>query len=505
MFRKLIILAVLVLVCTPLFAQSVDTAWVRRYTGPGGGGVACDIFVDDAGYVYVTGWTNGIGTATDYTSIKYYPSGDTAWVRRYNGLGNVRDDPAGLSVDRFGNVYVTGESGGNGTGGDYLTIKYNASGDSLWTSRYNGTGNDRDVAEDITVDDSGYIYVTGESYGGYTSSWDYVTIKYYSNGAICWLQRYNYHDYEQALAIAVDRSGNVYVTGYSGGSSSYMDYATIKYKSNGDTAWVRRYNGPGNNYDWAFALAVDDSGNVYVTGESFAGLGTYSDYATIKYKPNGDTAWLRRYNGPASVEDAAMAITVDHSGNVYVTGQGGGIGTYGDYTTIKYYPNGDTAWVRSYGGPGNYNDIALAIAGDDSGNVYVTGYGYDSLTSNDYTTIKYDCNGNQIWLRKYDGSNGYNDFAYAIALDKSKNVYVTGGSLSDYATIKYIQFLRGDVNVDGKRTVSDAVYLINYLFKGGPSPNPLLSGDLNCDGKVTIADVVYLINYLFKGGPPPAC
>jgi len=61
----------------------------------------------------------------------------------------------------------------------------------------------------------------------------------------------------------------------------------------------------------------------------------------------------------------------------------------------------------------------------------------------------------------------------------------------------------GDANGDGKTDISDAVYLINYLFKERPAPEPLYAGDVNCDGEVTIADVVYLINYLLKGGPPP--
>ena len=63
----------------------------------------------------------------------------------------------------------------------------------------------------------------------------------------------------------------------------------------------------------------------------------------------------------------------------------------------------------------------------------------------------------------------------------------------------------GDANADGKITVSDVVYLVNYLFKGGPVPKPFESGEANCDGKVTVSDVVYLVNYLFKGGPVPIC
>jgi hypothetical protein len=65
---------------------------------------------------------------------------------------------------------------------------------------------------------------------------------------------------------------------------------------------------------------------------------------------------------------------------------------------------------------------------------------------------------------------------------------------------------RGDVNGDGKINASDVVYLINYLFIGGPAPVPtVLEGDVNCDGNVNASDVVWLINYLFVPGSPPPC
>src|SRR5205814_1107569 len=90
------------------------------------------------------------------------------------------------------------------------------------------------------------------------------------------------NDTDGATAIALDHSGNAYVTGFSVGSGGDYDYATIKYNSMGQEQWVARYNGPGNDWDLAEHIAVDSSGNVYVTGNSF-GLGSDYDYATIKY------------------------------------------------------------------------------------------------------------------------------------------------------------------------------------------------------------------------------
>jgi hypothetical protein len=494
-----------------VFAQSVDTAWVRRYNGPGNGIDACSFLaIDDSGNVYVTGYSYGSGTDADYATIKYYPNGDTAWVRRYNGPGNGFDRAWAIGIDDSGNVYVTGESYDNGTDYDYATIKYYDNGDIAWVRRYNGPGDTVDCAYALTVDNSGNVYVTGRSFGSGTN-YDYATIKYNLNGDTAWLRRYNgpASHVDLGVAIAVDESGNVYVTGESwGGDAVQMDYATLKYNSYGDTIWVRRYNGPGNSYDLVNSIAADSSGNVFLTGASF-GSTTGSDYATIKYDRNGDTVWVRRYEGQSGYShDYGYCIAIDNSGNVYVTGLSGGSGTWEDYATIKYYPNGDTAWVRRYNGPGNNDDRAQAIAVDNIGIVYVTGESNDSVTGLDYATIKYYPNGDSAWVKRYDGPNSDGDFGHDIAVDDSGNVYVTGasggiGTGTDITTIKYIQFLCGDVNGDGKVTVTDVIYLINYLFKGGPPPIPLKAGDVNCDGKETVSDVVYLINYLFKGGLKP--
>jgi hypothetical protein len=484
MTRVLLTFLLVLFFALPLFAQSVDTAWVRRYNGQGNSyDAAKAIVVDNRSNVYVTGSSG---------TIKYSSDGELLWIGSFGGVA--------IAVDSASNVYVT-----EGSNDDYVTVKYYPNGDTAWLRTYNGPGNGTDDAYAIATDSSGNVYVTGLSMGSGTSS-DYATVKYYPNGDTAWVRRYDgpVNGWDKASAIAVDGSGNVYVTGSS--DEEYEElirehYATIKYYPNGDTAWVRR-----SWFSWrgdkANDLTVDNSGNVYVTGTSSLNMRN-SVYASIKYDVNGDGLWGRIYGWcDCEAYNEAYAIAADNSGNAYVTGMstssGGG-------ATIKYYSNGDTAWVRR-----DSNGTAIDIVVDVFGNAYVTGSSYSGGTSCDFATIKYYTNGDSAWVRRYNGPESLSDYGNAIAIDGSDNVYVTGesygsGTGMDYVTIKYVQFLRGDANNDEKVTVSDVVYLINYLFKGGPTPNPLQSGDANCDGQVTVSDVVYLINYLFKGGPPPAC
>ena len=119
------------------------------------------------------------------------------------------------------------------------------------------------------------------------------------------------------------------------GSGSGADYATIKYSSAGVPLWTNRYNGPGNGNDAARAVAVDGSNNVIVTGES-DGSGSYKDYATIKYSSAGVPLWTNRYNGPANGTDLSLAVAVDSSNNVIVTGTSHSSGSGYDFATIKY-------------------------------------------------------------------------------------------------------------------------------------------------------------------------
>jgi uncharacterized delta-60 repeat protein len=399
--------------------------WVARYGT--GGSYAKAIVVDNSGNVYVTGESE-----EDYVTIKYNANGDTVWIRGFNGPAHDDDFVSAIAVDGVGNVYVAGSCYDWEENSDYVTVKYDANGVEQWVAVYNSPGYYEDYAHAMVVDGSGNVYVTGGSYGPGTSS-DYLTIKYNTNGDTIWARRYDgpaieYND-DEARAIAVDGSGNVYVTGSSGGSGTYYDYATIKYNSLGQEQWVVRYNGPGNRGDFADAIAVDGFGNVYVTGYSY-GSGTDYDYATIKYSSAGVEQWVQRYNGLENGYDEARAIAADVSGNVYVTGYSYSSGTSGDYATIKYNSAGVQQWVQRYGMGYSY---ARAITVDGFGNVYVTGYS----SSYDYVTIKYNSNGIERWVARYDGSGSGSGYATAIAVDNWENVYVTGRSNDDYATVKY--------------------------------------------------------------------
>jgi uncharacterized delta-60 repeat protein len=369
------------------------------------------------------------------------------------GYGNSADFARAIAVDVSGNVYVTGGSSDVNGFAFCAIVKYNSTGVQEWVQIYSDPESYQDYTNAIAVDPSGNVYVTGAS--GTYPIYDYATIKYNSAGIQQWVKRYNgpENGHDEAYAIAVDGSDNVYVTGQSVGSGTSYDFATIKYNSNGDTVWVRRYNGPGNSDDEARAIAVDDSGNMYVTGYSY-GSGTNYNYATIKYNSEGVEQWVQRYNGPGNDDDRAYSLVVDSSGNVYVTGYSIGSTTSYDYATIKYNSAGVQQWVQRYNGPVNGSDYAYAIANDASGNIYVTGYSEsDSIDPHNYAyaTVKYNSAGQELWVQRYDGPGNYEDVARAIVVDASGNVYVTGysvglGTSYDYATIKYVQIIGAGEN-----------------------------------------------------------
>jgi hypothetical protein len=313
---------------TAKYSAAGDQLWVQTFTTIGEGDAGVDIAVDHEGNVYVTGYNVESSTGLDIVTIKYSPGGVELWVRRYDSE-NGEDVPAAIACDASG-IYVTGRSSF-----DYTTIKYDFSGDEQWVRTYDG-GNGSDAPAALIVDAAGNLYVTGRSTGSGTN-FDYATIKYDAAGTEQWVRRYDGpatmlpQDHDHAAALAVDVNGNVFVTGNSSG-----DFATVKYDAAGTEIWVRRYSGEAAGIDWATAIAVDASGNAYVSGSSYGNSTTQYDFATLSYDPSGTVRWTERYNGPGNFYDTPHSIAVDASGDVYVSGSSGGIGTGLDYATIKY-------------------------------------------------------------------------------------------------------------------------------------------------------------------------
>ena len=440
---KLLLILVISLAFRINVNSQVTQQWASRYNGPGNGDdISYFLAIDAAGNVYVTGASLTGGTNFDYATVKYNSAGIQQWAARYDGPGNAFDEPSSIAVDNSGNVYVTGWSTGNGTDYDYATIKYNSSGVQQWAARYDGPGTSADISRSLAVDGFGNVYITGQSVGSGTL-YDYTTLKYNSAGVQQWAARYNGpgNGADAAYALAIDGFGNAYVTGGSYRGGSHSDFATIKYNSSGVEKWVARYIGPANtpSFDHATSIAFDLSGNVYVTGMSTSNT-PQLDYATLKYDSNGTQQWVKRYNESPTADARAYSIAVDSSGNVYVTGQA--FTNNNNYATVKYNASGDYQWDVNYNGPGNGDDRAYSLVLDRIGNVYVTGQSFGSGTFNDYATIKYNSAGVQQWVERYNGPGNDNDEAQSLAVDSMGNVYLAGGSIGtgtsyDYAIIKY--------------------------------------------------------------------
>lgn len=341
------------------YTREGELLWERLYSSPGDyWDEATAVGVDNIGNVFIGGdvkvyhydgmWSE---YRTDYMTVKYSADGDLLWARQYNGPSNSWDFIRYLVVDSAGSVYVTGNSTGynGGTGYNTTTLKYDADGNLVWERRY-----DR-------APDSYYEYVTG---------------------------------------MVLDNEENIIVTSFSETATRYeapyiyylSDIVILKYTSDGDLLWRSQYNGPASGDDRTTDVAVDMSGNIFVSGRS-EGAGTGYDCITLKYDSSGNLLWDRRYDGPDHLNDYANAVRVGGAGTVYVTGFSESSQSDRDFITIAYDAVGIVLWQTEYNGAGNQRDEAMAVAIDSNGQVYVLGHSVEGPvgfpTGYDLTLIKY--------------------------------------------------------------------------------------------------------------------
>jgi hypothetical protein len=408
------------------------------------------IAIGSNGNVYVAGyaWVSPGSSNSDYMTLAYSRQGLPLWTNRYNGPANNFDRANGIALGPEGNVYVTGYSSNHNSGYDYATVAYSMSGLPLWTNRYDGYASTNDQATCIGVGKEGNVYVSGFSSNGNAPStnfdyFDYVTIAYSAAGGGLWTNRFTgtASSYDQAFALAVGTNGNVYVTGWSG-----FDFATVAYSNSGLALWTNRYDGPGRDYDAATAIGIGPEGNVYVTGAVTVGVKN-EDYTTLAYSSDGMPLWTNRYNGPGSELDQVKSLAVGPSGNVYITGQCKGVGFINyDFATIAYSRDGVGLWTNRYGADAEEGGVAVVV--DANENVYVTGFEPAANQYARFVTLKYASNGMAIWTNRFDSTSTcvFHDIPTALAVDELGHVYVTGYSeecLSNQGmtTIRYAQSL----------------------------------------------------------------
>ncbi len=403
--------------------------------------MAQDIAIDKEGNVYVAGYGFSQENHFDFVTLKYDPEGDLIWERRYNGPANASDYGQALLVGADGGVYVAGHSNGIDSSLDAALVKYDKDGRFLWARRYEGSGNRGDWAYDVMRSPDRAVVVAGYSFGRGTEH-DYLILKYDFDGDLLWTARYNPPRNRDDLCegMDIDQNGNVYVTGVVRNIRTEYDMATLKYDAQGKQKWLQFYSGPELNYDAAKDIGVDPDGNVYITGYGFVGETEY-DIITVKYDAQGQEVWTKKYDGPAHRIDTGLELAVLPDGGVLVAGVSLDPVTGEDCLLIRYDKDGEQIWLSRFNGPGNGADVprSVALAGEE--NVIVSGYSRGVGTGRDIFVIKVDERGRQVWNHRYDGGNSDEDAATSMVIDPMGNVYVAGYSYNpesdyDFVTIK---------------------------------------------------------------------
>jgi len=355
--------------------------------------------------------------------------GEAYWIATLGASS--ADFAQAIDVDNLGNVYICGTHDTGGSAGEDISLaKYNDSGLLQWQRQLGGTSNDE--GHGLAVDGSGNCCITGRDSSSTGNPSDRIVAKYNTSGAIQWQRGFGQGADEKGLAVVVDSSGNVYVTGNTKDPSDGNNKAFIaKYNSSGTIQWQRQLSGSGSEI--GNGIALDSSNNAYVVLSTNSQGSGSSDAVIAKYNSSGTIQWQRILGGSGS--DLPYGVSIDSSGNAYIIGytrsEGPGSAAW---LIAKYNTSGDIQWQRTFGGSGF--DIGNGVDVDSSGNVYVAG-NLGPGSAHAVAIVKYNSSGTIQWQRSLVVSGGYPQISGIVVSDD--NVYVAGrtGSPSSMLIAKF--------------------------------------------------------------------
>lgn len=424
--RKLLIIVVLLLSSIYLTAQP-DTAWIRSFDTQQWDEWTA-VTVDPVGNIYAAGWSYQWQVNSDWNIAKYDPSGNILWSKIVSvNPGADKDEAHHILYDPRGYIYVSGFMfGGSSSQGTITIVKYDVYGDSIWTFYAGSVGSGYPNA--MKLDTAGNIYIAGKT------DMETFVVKVDTGGIEQWTSTFNNNGPNQTNIIndmVIDDSGSVYVAGWCDDPVNfYTDLLTIKYTPQGDTAWLRIYNGPANYYDAARKIKIDAQGNVYVAGNVTSQTPMGSDFVLLKYDPNGNLLWDRFYNylTPSYSFESPCGLEIDSAGNIYIAG----ISSYSNSTITndlairKYTADGDTLWTKRWGTPNDDEPIFMQMVSTDE--LYIGGYYYtgSSFESFNAFIVRFDSSGSNLWQILYDNGAGGEDEFNAMNIDNNHDIIAAG-------------------------------------------------------------------------------
>ena len=381
-----------------------------------------------------------------------------AWVAQY-GLPDTVAWSAS-TADGSGNLYTTGNTFVPGHGADVLLTRYDPEGNLLWQQTYDHQGqNDYGVA--ILQHANGELTVAAALHDA-TDSFDVGLLRYDGSGNLLWSYSYDYQgQYDVPTALAEDAQGNLYVCAASLGSSTDLDYLTLKVKEDGTFEWMQSYDFAAGR-DVPVSLVVDGN-HITVTGASEDSTGQW-DFYTVMYDDNGTVMEEYRLDKPGIGFDEPAGIARDAAGNFYLTGRASDNGTEYYIQTVKLDASLNLVWEVAYNHSGQ--DGATGLGLDSQGNVYVCGY-LAEPTGQELVLLKYDPNGNLLWDRTETSESGGPAAATHLHIDQEDQVFLTGYQAVNSQQRLYVAAFSSDGEKLWERSVEDGDYAGGEIITQG--------------------------------------